>query len=412
MMLAILAQSQDPSFYLPAQDSTFAAEYDWTWYFIYYISAFFTVGISLAAIYFAVKYRRTDKRLEGEHTHTHHTALEMTWTIIPLILVLAIFWFGFQGFMDKATPPRDTYDITVNSNRWSWTFIYPNGAITNTLYVPADRPVKLTLTSEDVIHSVFIPAFRVKMDAVPGRYNQMWFQANYDPGDRRVQPVLDELEGEFNGIVHPLYCAEYCGRRHSVMEADVVVLPMDQFRSAIAQLAEPTGTPAEIGQRLTQIHGCVQCHAFDEDATVATGPALYDFYGMPDGRPQTDGSTPAADAEYIRESILYPGRRITQGYRNEMPSFAGRLSDNEILAITEYLKSISTHYDGELMEYLPGQEPDEEANDEPAVDEPVEEANGDVEDDADDQDADVEADDEDSNEVEADSEEEMVETAA
>ncbi|MEX0652885.1 MAG: cytochrome c oxidase subunit II transmembrane domain-containing protein [Phycisphaeraceae bacterium] len=360
-MLAILAQN-DATLYLPAPDSTFAGEYDWVFYFIYYISVFFTLVITAAAVYFAVKYRRRADRTEGEHTSTHHTGLEMTWTIIPLIIVLAIFYFGFRNFMDMATPPGDAYKITVNSNRWNWTFIYPNGAITDTLYIPADRPVELTLTSADVIHSLFIPAFRAKKDAVPGRYNKMWFQANYDPDDDRIGPVLEGegIDGEFTGLTLPLYCAEYCGQQHSQMLSTVVVLPVEQFRDAITQLAEPRGTPAEIGQRLTEIHGCAQCHAFEEADTAGTGPALYDLYGNPERSVQSDGTRREPTEEYIRESILYSGRSIVRGYRNEMPSFAGRLSDNEILAITEYFKSISTHYEGDLLEHLPGQEPAED----------------------------------------------------
>ena len=361
-MLATLASNLTR--WMPEAHSTFADNVDWLFYFLVWLTAFFLVLIGGLTVYFAVRYRRTKDRMEGEHTPTHHTALEMTWTVIPLIAVLAIFFWGFRGYVDMSMPPDDAYDIRVESFTWGWNFVYPNGASSNVLYVPADRPVRLTLTSRDVIHSVFIPDFRVKRDAVPGRYNRTWFQARWV--DSAVVRVADEVDAEededLRGTVHQLYCAEYCGDQHSRMLAKVVVLQLDDFRAKDRQLGEidPDAPPAEVGQRLTQAQGCVACHS--SDGSTLLGPTFLDLYGSE--REMADGTTEIADEQYIREQILYPRRRTVARFDpNAMPPYQGILSDAEIDAIIAYLQSISEHYDGEAGL---NDDPADDADDEPA----------------------------------------------
>ena len=373
-MLATLASNLTR--WMPEAHSTFADDVDWLFYFLVWLTAFFLVLIGGLAVYFSVRYRRTRDRMEGEHTPTHHTALEMTWTVIPLIAVLGIFFWGFRGYVDMSIPPDDAYDIRVESYTWGWNFVYPNGASSNVLYVPADRAVRLTLTSRDVLHSVFIPDFRVKRDAVPGRYNRTWFQARWL--DNAVVRVADEVDAEedddLRGTVHQLYCAEYCGDQHSRMLAKVVVLQLDDFRDKVRQLGEidPDAPPAEIGQRIVA-NQCAACHSIDGETRL--GPTFLDVYG--DEREMADGSTELADEQYIREQILYPRRRTVAGFDpNAMPSFQGLLSDREIDGVIAYLQSISEHYDGEAgLNDEPADEADEAADADDADDDPTDEAN-------------------------------------
>lgn len=357
----MLTLASDPSHFMPGRHSTFGTDIDWLFGLLVWLTAFFVVLIGGLVIAFAVRYRRRPDRLEGEHTPTHHTALEMTWTVIPLIAVLAIFFWGFRGFMDMSVAPDDAYDIRVESRRWSWIFTYPSGARSDILYVPADRAVRLTLTSDDVIHSVFIPDFRIKRDAVPGRYNRTWFEARWldDAAVRVADEVETEQNDQLRGTVHNLYCAEYCGDRHSRMLAKVVVLEVEDFRAKLTELAaiDLTGSPVEAGQQLARMQGCTGCHS--TDGSVIQGPSFMDLYGSE--RTLADGTTRVADEEYIREQVLYPRRQTVAGFREVMPSFQGLLSDREVDAIIAFMQSISEHHDGEAG-LTPAEEPEEPEN--------------------------------------------------
>lgn len=306
------------SFWFPAPSSTVAGDVDSLFYFILMLSAFFFCLIVGLMLIFVIRYRRRPGYTQGS-APDHNDTLEILWSVIPSLLLVLIFFRGFTGYLDMRTPPTDAYEIKVLAKKWSWAFQYPNGYIDNDLHVPVNRSVKLTMSSDDVIHSVFIPAFRTKMDVVPGRYTTMWFEAT--------------RAGEF-----PLYCAEYCGQKHSDMLATVVVHASGEFEKWLDHASNLLATlpPAEAGKILYTRRGCVQCHTID--GTARTGPSFKGTFGT--RQPLADGSTVDEDENYIRESILEPLKKVRAGFRPVMPSYKGQLKDPEIDAIIEFIKSI------------------------------------------------------------------------
>jgi cytochrome c oxidase subunit 2 len=210
----------------------------------------------------------------------------------------------------------------VTGQKWQWFFTYPNGYVTGELHVPVDRPVELTMTSEDVIHSLWIPAFRVKKDVVPGRYNKAWFEAT-EPGE------------------YPLLCTEYCGTGHSDMLTRVTVHRPGEFETWLREAADLLGTlpPAEAGLKLYETKGCKQCHSLDGSAGV--GPSFKNLFGSE--RHLADGGQVVADENYVRHSILEPMSQVSLGFDPVMPTYAGKLKDQEITMLIAYLKSISAN---------------------------------------------------------------------
>lgn len=304
---------------MPPESSTAAPEVDRVFFFIYWVSVFFFVLIVALMVYFVIRYRR---RREGERATsrvTHSTPLELTWSAIPLLLVIVMFYMGFRGYMDMVSPPVNAMNIYVTGQKWFWNFEYPGGHQDTELHVPVDTPVQLTLVSTDVIHSFYIPAFRLKKDAVPGRYNKAWFEA-HKPGD------------------YLALCAEYCGTSHSDMLARVVVHPPGEFEKWLSEAADPfrTRSFAEVGA-LIFVKRCSGCHT--TDGSIGTGPSFKRLFG--DTVHLSDGSTLIADENYIRESIVDPHKQIVQGYAAVMPTFKGQLSDRDITAIIEYIKELS-----------------------------------------------------------------------
>ncbi len=306
-------------FWMPDPASTSAPGTDFLFYLIYWVSVAMSALVVALMIFFILRYRRRPGH-KAQRSPSHSTALELTWTVIPAVTLLMIFYYGFRGYVDLATPPDYAYEVYVTASKWNWLFTYPNGAESNELVVPRDRPVRLVLASEDVIHSLFIPAFRVKKDAVPHRFNQAWFQAT--------------ATGEYE-----LYCAEYCGTLHAEMRTKVVVLEPAAFAQWVREAAEwiTTVPPVDAGKRLFTSKGCAQCHTADGSAGI--GPTFQNLFGYE--MPMRDGSRARADENYIRESILNPGARIHAGFDNVMPSYQGRISDLEIRALIEWMKSIS-----------------------------------------------------------------------
>jgi cytochrome c oxidase subunit 2 len=344
-MHAMLATIYDRTLWMPKGASTFAEDLDWLFYFTYYVSIFFFVLIGGLMFWFAWKYRQTDKRVTAHGSH-HNNTLEITWSVIPLIIVLAIFIWGFRGFLDMRTPPGEAYEIYVDANKWSWNFTYPEGVTSPVLHVPADTPIRLVLNSQDVIHSLFVPAFRTKMDVVPGRFNKMWFHTFWD--DERASIREYHLPGsafrtgqtetwEHPIIVYDLYCTEYCGTRHSWMWSKVVVHHPDNWRDVIRVLDTLPEDPMEAFNHVHTRRGCNQCHSLDGSSGI--GPTFRDLFGAE--RRFTDGTTAIADEDYIVESIRYPGRLIVQGYANQMPVIS--LRDDEMRAIIWGLRNISRH---------------------------------------------------------------------
>ncbi len=221
--------------------------------------------------------------------------------------------------MNLRTPPEGAYEIQVTGQRWSWQFAYQNGYVDGDLHVPADVPVRLVMSSQDVIHSLFVPAFRLKMDAVPGRYTEAWFQA--------------DLPGEY-----PLLCAEYCGTGHSTMTATAIVHPPGEFEKWLEKASSfhELMSPAEAGRLLYRRRGCFQCHSVDGTANI--GPTFKRLFGRKQAL--RDGSVLAVDENYVRESILEPQEKIVAGFEPVMPTYKGRLKDRDVTAIIEYIKTL------------------------------------------------------------------------
>jgi cytochrome c oxidase subunit II len=305
---------------MPRQGSTLAPGVDALFDFILVVSVVFFALIVALMLLFVIRYRRRRMDQEPLSSPHHNARLEATWSIVPLLIVFVIFGWGFKLYLDENVSPRNAYEIDVTGQKWKWLFTYPNGHVDEELHVPGDRPVKLVMTSEDVIHSFFVPAFRLKRDAVPGRYSVLWFTAAH-PG------------------VYQAFCAEYCGMGHSNMLAKVVVHEPGGFERWLEQASNllATMTPVEAGGKLYAQRGCIQCHTVDGSARV--GPSFKGVFGhmvLLQG-----GDRVMADENYVRESILDPQAKVVAGYEPVMPTYKGRIKDSEITAIIAYLKSLS-----------------------------------------------------------------------
>jgi cytochrome c oxidase subunit 2 len=322
LLLAFLG-APGGSLFFPQRGSTEAATVDQIFYFILIISIVFFVLIVALMLLFVLKYRRSDERATAEKSSSHNNALEALWSIIPSILVAIIFIWGFTGYLEMRQAPDDSYEIQVFAKRWAWSFQYPNGYIDENLHVPADTPIRLVMSSSDVIHSLYVPAFRLKMDVVPGRYSTTWFNA-INPGSETAE--------------YDLFCAEYCGDQHSTMLAKVVVHPSGEFETWLEQASNflDRMSPEEGGQLLYQRRGCVQCHSVDGSAK--TGPTFQGTFGTQ--QQLADGGSVTVDENYIRESILDPMVKVRAGYKPVMPSYQGQLKEEEINAIIAYIKSL------------------------------------------------------------------------
>ncbi|MCC5829016.1 MAG: cytochrome c oxidase subunit II [Phycisphaeraceae bacterium] len=336
---------------LPSSSSTFAPDHDWLFYFITWVSVAAFAIVMATMIYFVIRYRRRHPDQRAQSRVSHSTGLEVTWSIIPTLIFVFIFWYGFKSFMDKANPPRDAYTITAIAWTWGWRFSYEDGAFESPeLYVPRDRPVRILLTSQDVIHSLFIPDFRVKKDVVPDRLNTMWFTAT-------------EV-GTF-----PLLCAEYCGRDHSEMLSKVHVLEDRDFRQWLSEERQAADMlpPLELGERLYVNLGCASCHSIDGSSISGGGPSFLNIFRYE--RPLRTGEAVMADEEYLRRSILEPGAEVTAGYNNIMPSYAGQVNERQLAALVAFVKAQSDRLTAEELEALKRLPEEDEESDEDAADE-------------------------------------------
>jgi cytochrome c oxidase subunit 2 len=286
--------------------------------FVNVVSGILLVGVVAAMLWFMYRYRRQDPA-ERPSPVKESKLLEISWIVIPTILVLLVFNWGFKSFVAQKTIPDNAYEIRVQARSWGWSFEYPNGVTTDTLYVPADEPVKTTMSSQDVIHSFYVPAFRVKQDVLPNRYTSVWFEAT--------------KEGTYD-----LFCTEYCGRNHSEMDAEVKVVSRARFDEWLESAGTPDDIPLpELGEKLYTQQGCQGCHSLDGSDMV--GPTWKGLYGKTDHQ-MADGSTVTADANYLRESILQSGAKVVEGYQNVMPSYAS-LSEREVTGLVEFIKEQS-----------------------------------------------------------------------
>ena len=282
------------------------------------------VSITITMIIFIIKYRE-DKHPKPAK-FSRNLTLEIIWTVIPIGIVLAMFYFGWIGFKPMyADAPDDAMQINTTARMWSWTFEYENGRKTDTLYIPRGKAVKLNLNSVDVVHSLYIPAFRLKRDMVPGNQYDMWFVANA-PGR------------------YDLKCAEYCGLRHSYMYTSVVVMPQEKFEKWYADTTqvqmEEEATPARAGLQVMRTYGCLACHSLD--GTRKVGPTYRGIYGK-EVTVITDGEerTVTVDEGYIRRSVYRPDGDIVKGFNEgQMQSYEGMVSEDEIDQIVAYLETL------------------------------------------------------------------------
>ena len=306
--------------FMPPGASTVAAEVDLLYYFIYWVSVFFFIVITVGTLWFAIRYRRkpgeTSRLTPGI---THHLGLEVFWTVIPTILMFVIFVWGFRSFMHLMVIPGNAMEIKVDAKQWDWYFKYNEGIVSpNKLVVPVGKPIKLLMKSRDVIHSFYIPDYRVKWDVVPNRYSSLWFEA-LEPGE------------------HDIFCTEFCGNDHSRMIARVHALTPEAYARWLKEAGgiRKGETCEEFGKRLYVENGCNACHTVDGSPSV--GPSWKGIWGSL-GK-LADGSTVKVDENYIRESILEPEKKIVKGYKPQMSSFAGLLDDEAIGCLIEFIKA-------------------------------------------------------------------------
>jgi cytochrome c oxidase subunit II len=296
----------------PDQASTIARGVDHLFYFLTAIDLFFTVVIFLTILYFALRYRRRSEKEQPEQIEGN-IPLEVLWTAIPLVLVVVVFLWGTSLFIRNSRPPEASTEIFVVGKQWMWKIQHPEGTEEiNELHVPVNRPIKLTMTSEDVIHDFSVPAFRIKKDVVPGMYTTLWFQAT--------------KTGKFH-----LFCDQYCGTNHALMQGYVVVMePIDYEQWVSGGIR---GEPMAVaGARLYDQLACITCHG------TGKGPPLVGVYGKP--VKLSDGSTVIADDAYLRESVIYPSAKIVAGYPPIMPTYKGQVTEEQLLQLIAYIKSL------------------------------------------------------------------------
>lgn len=299
----------------PDQASTMATRIDSIFYVLVSLSIFFALLVAGLVLYFGVRYRSSSKADRSNIVH-ESLALEFSWSFIPFLMAMGIFGWSALVYFDIYSPPEDSLEIYVIGKQWMWQIQHPLGkSEINELHVPINQPVKLVMTSQDVIHSFFVPAFRIKQDVLPGRYTTMWFEAT--------------KTGEYH-----LFCTEYCGTDHSKMIGTVIAMEPQDYERWLSG-GGSSESMAEVGARLFTQNGCSSCHL---DAGGGIGPSLVGVFGTE--VPLEGGGTALADEVYLRESIIDPGAKIVAGYNPVMSSYAGTLSEGNILQIVAYIKSL------------------------------------------------------------------------
>jgi cytochrome c oxidase subunit II len=326
--------------FLPEQASTFAYDIDRLHYFVILTTFVMSTGVGLTAIFFFIRYPRRSDSQTTPHIQPG-LAMEAAFIFIPLSFFLAWWAIGYRIYIEQTTPPQGAMDVYVQAKKWMWKFAYPGGPNSvNVLRVPSGRPVRLLMTSRDVIHSFYVPEFRIKQDVLPGRYTETWFEAT-QPGRYQI------------------LCAEYCGAGHSIMRGEVIVLKPEEYEDwlsaqrrvvsvAMAErqdgaataldFAPPIGNLIDQGRRLAQEQGCVKCHSVD--GTRHIGPTWLDLYHRKEKL--QDGSTVDVDEAYITESMMDPLSKVVSGFQPVMPSFENKLAGPEVAAIVEYIKSLQS----------------------------------------------------------------------
>lgn len=341
--------------WFPEAASTFAEEVDGTYDMILWISVVFFIGILIPLVYFPLKYA---KQKGGKATSRvrHHNLLEISWSVFPSFLLIVMFIRGSWGYLEQREVPAGATEIGVTAFQWGWSFDYGNGLTNPELHVVVNEPTRLLMKSSDVIHSLFVPAFRIKRDVVPGRYSVLWFEAT--KASEQVSPeelaaAKEKFKKENNGVFdakvagfneygykyYDLYCTEYCGKDHSIMQTVVVVHEtkedLQKWLTDIDKIPVDMA-PEDYGRKMYEQQGCKSCHSLD--GTRLVGPTFLNLYGSTHGL--AAGGEVTVDEDYIRESILDPSAKIVAGYQPAMPSYKGRLSDEKIATIIAFLKSL------------------------------------------------------------------------
>ncbi|MEY4616764.1 MAG: cytochrome c oxidase subunit [Pseudomonadota bacterium] len=302
------------SSFAPTAATKIAEDWDSLYMFLLVTSLIACVLIIAGMIYFVTKYRRKTDNDKTPYI-SHNTMLEFLWSFIPLVLFMIMFAWGWSIYHDMRSAPADAKEVHVYGQQWLWQFEYKNGKkLNNEMVVPVGEPIKLIMTSKDVLHSFYIPSFRIKQDVVPGRYTTLWFQA--------------EKMGEFH-----IFCTEYCGIEHSGMLAKVKVVEPAEYEKWLAENDQLAGSP---GAKIYNDKGCVACHSLDGSPKV--GPSFKGLYGRKNVF--EEGGELVADENYIRESIVNPTAKTVKGYpKGAMPSFQGQFSEEDLTAIIEFIKS-------------------------------------------------------------------------
>ena len=306
------------SLWLPPQESTTAHEIDGLFYFILYSSIVLTLLVTAAMVWFIWKYRRrshTDRPRYVEESKW----LEISWITVPTLLVLVVFFWGFRAYVGTAIPPTDAITINVKAQKWAWAFEYGNGDnYPNEIWVPVNTPVRLEMTSQDVLHSFYVPEFRIKHDVLPNRYTYVWFEA--------------PREGTYQVL-----CTEYCGTAHSNMGARIHVVSRTQYYDILANgVNVGPMAPVEMGERVYNQYNCGTCHSVDGSPDV--GPSWQNLWG--EQRPGSESGV--VDDAYITESILYPQAYIVPGYEGaNMPSYDGQLDEVQLAGVAAYIRQLS-----------------------------------------------------------------------
>lgn len=300
----------------PEQASTFAKDVDALYFFIVAVCAFFATLVAVLVLIFGIRYRRRHAgeigaKIEG------NLPLELLWSIIPTMIAMVMFGWGASVFFHLRKMPEESMHMYAVGKQWMWKFQHPEGQREiNELHVPVGRTIRMTITSEDVLHSLYFPSFRTKIDAIPGRYTELWFEA--------------EKVGRYH-----IFCAEYCGTNHSGMIGSVVVMEPADYQAWLAG-GGLEGTLSQRGARLFQDLACITCHL---DTGQGRGPSLKDIIGTT--VELQDGSTATVDEAYLRESILNSQARVVKGFQPLMPTFQGLVSEENLAALIEYLKTLS-----------------------------------------------------------------------
>jgi cytochrome c oxidase subunit 2 len=329
--------------FLPEQASTFATKVDRLHYFVVTVTMATSLLVGLVTVWLFFRYR---ERKLGASTPivTASHRFELAVISVPLVFFFIWVWIGFKDYIWYTTPPKNTTDVYVTGKKWMWHFAHPDGPNSNaTLTIPEGRPVRLLMTSRDVIHSFYVPEFRVKQDVIPGRYTEIWFQAT-KPGRYRI------------------FCTEFCGTWHSQMVGEVVVLAGPEFdrwlareRQGLVGRTDASGSGedfkgdlASYGRRLAGAHGCLKCHSLDGAPHI--GPTWIDLYQRK--TTLVSGETIVADEGYLTESMMDPYLKMVKGYAQVMPSFRGKLAAPEAAALVEFIKSLR----GDNLENVPPKE--------------------------------------------------------